>query len=335
MANVLIIEDSQPTANAQAYRLWESGHTVAFAHTGKEALACFGANRYDVVLLDYDLPDTTGLELYRALQKIDPRTAVVMVTGRGDERLAAQILKEGAKDYLTKSGSLLEILPGVVDRVLKEQDVQRELAARERDLQWAHDQLEITVARRTKELQTINRRLEQEIDYRRRIELALLETNQDMLAILDSVSDGFVSIAGDFSISYLNRAARQWLAPDLQNGLDTDFFEAFPWATALGLKTKLAGVLKTGRQIVFEAEVNAGPLHGWLELRLYPRPEGVAIQFQVTTQRKIREIQSEKQRQLLSCKLGERTARISGVNRPLQSEIDDRQHAEKHSHSTG
>jgi DNA-binding response OmpR family regulator len=294
MANVLIIEDCTATANAQAYCLWEADHTVAFARNGREAMDNFGAGQYDLVLLDYDLPDTTGLELYRALRKIDSRAAVVMVTGKGDERLAAQILKEGAKDYLTKSGSLMEILPNVVERVLQEQDAESKMAARERDLQEAHAQLERTVARRTQELNQINQRLQQEIEYRRRIEVALLETNQDMMAILDSVSDGFLSIGNDFNITYTNRAARLWLRPGHVDGLGANVFDAFAWAGQPGLEEQLAQVMQGGRQIVFESEVRADPLHEWFELRCFQRPDGVAIQFQVTTTRKKRALEREK-----------------------------------------
>jgi DNA-binding response OmpR family regulator len=293
MANVLIIEDCTATANAQAYCLWQADHTVAFARNGREALDNFGAGQYDLVLLDYDLPDTTGLELYRALRKIDSRAAVVMVTGRGDERLAAQILKEGAKDYLTKSGSLLEILPNVVERVLQEQEAESKMAARERDLQEAHAQLERTVARRTEELDQINQRLQQEIEYRRRIEVALLETNQDMMAILDSVSDGFVSIGTDFGITYTNRAARRWLRPGHLDGLNANLFDAFAWAGHPGLEEQIAQVMQTGRKIVFESQVKSDQLHDWFELRCYPRPHGVSIQFRVTTESKKRALERE------------------------------------------
>ena len=111
MANVMIVEDSQSAAAAQAYSLWEFGHTVTFAYTAQEAKAAFEASNHEVVLLDFDLPDGTGLEVFRTLREVDPNVCVVMVTGKGNERLASQILKEGADDYLTKSNELLGILP--------------------------------------------------------------------------------------------------------------------------------------------------------------------------------------------------------------------------------
>lgn len=328
MANVLIVEDSQPTATAQAYCLWESGHTVAFAGDGATAVAKFGSEPFDIVLLDYDLPDTTGLELYRKLRRIDPDVSAVMVTGRGDERLAAKILKEGAKDYLTKSGGLLEMLPDVVQRVLAERETQRRLAAQEEALRQAHEALEQKVAQRTDELRQINQRLEQEIDYRRRVEVALLQSNQDMLTLLESVSDGFVAVDKDGRVTYTNRAAGEWLTTPLDEALDQSFSNAFPWAADTGLDAILQSVAATGVPQTCEFEVNHNHLHDWLELHLFPRPEGVAIQMRSTTQAKTRALRRNKQRRLLSRQVQDRTAELAAANRKLQNEIDDRLQAE-------
>ena len=119
MANILIVEDSKSAAAAHAYSLWEFGHTVTFAYSAKEAVEAFQGTRHEVVLLDFDLPDGTGLEVFRALRQVDPGVSVVMVTGKGSERVAGQILKEGAREYLTKCPELWAVLPEVVHRVLQ------------------------------------------------------------------------------------------------------------------------------------------------------------------------------------------------------------------------
>ncbi len=286
MANVLIVEDSQPAADAQAHSLWASGHTVEFAGNGKTALEQFQAQHFDVILLDYDLPDTTGLALYHRLREIDKEVSVVMITGRGDERLAARILKEGAKDYLTKSNGLLEILPEVVQRVVNDREIQKQLVEQEKALKRAHEELEQKVARRTAELKQANQRLEQEIDYRRRVEKVLLQTNRDMLVILDSVNDGFVSLDGAGRISYINRAAREWLAPECPDPINKTFHDAFPWADGTGLEEKAAQTATLGKGCTFDIEVDSDRLKGILECRIYPRSQGVTVQLQFAGQRK-------------------------------------------------
>jgi len=286
MANVLIVEDSQPAANAQAHSLWASGHTVEFAGNGKTALEQFQAQHFDVILLDYDLPDTTGLALYHRLRHIDKNVSVVMITGRGDERLAARILKEGAKDYLTKSNGLLEVLPEVVQRVVNDRKIQKQLAEQEEALRRAHEELEQKVARRTAELKQANQRLEQEIDYRRRVEKVLLQTNRDMLFILDNVNDGFVSLDGTGRISYINRAAREWLTPECPDPINSAFPDAFPWAEGTGLEEKVIQTTTLGKGCTFDIRVDSDRLKDIVECRLYPRPHGVTVHLQIAGQSK-------------------------------------------------
>ncbi len=162
MAHVLIVEDSKSVATAHAYSLWELGHTVTFAYSAREARDYFLTTHHDVVLLDFDLPDGTGLEVFRTLQQVDPTVCVIMVTGKGNECLAAQILKEGAKDYLTKSSELMNLLPEVVDRVLKERAIQLQLQIKEQEITEAHGALE----QKVKELAATNEQLQVEIDKR-------------------------------------------------------------------------------------------------------------------------------------------------------------------------
>lgn len=159
MANVMIVEDSQSAAAAHAYSLWEYGHTVTFAYSAREAREAFESCQHDVVLLDFDLPDGTGLEVFRALRQVDPGVCVVMVTGKGNECVASQILKEGAKDYLTKSSELLSILPEVVDRVLREKETVHQLGERDQALKEARNALQ----HNADELAEVRAKLEHEI----------------------------------------------------------------------------------------------------------------------------------------------------------------------------
>jgi PleD family two-component response regulator len=89
---------------------------------------------------------------------VDPAVSVVMVTGKGNERLAAQILKEGAREYLTKSAELWAILPEVVHRVIQERQMQRQLAEHAQALRLAHSAMRQKVA----EIAELNAKLQQE-----------------------------------------------------------------------------------------------------------------------------------------------------------------------------
>lgn len=183
MANVLIVEDAQSVAVAHAYSLWEFGHTISFAYNAREAGMQFRQTRHEVVLLDFDLPDGTGLEVFRALRKLDPEVCVIMVTGKGDERLAAQILKEGADDYLTKSSDVFVKIPEAVDRVLKERATRLELIEKEKALQDAH----VALTEKVNLLAQTNDQLQHEIAERIRTEEALKQSNDKLKNALEEL----------------------------------------------------------------------------------------------------------------------------------------------------
>jgi DNA-binding response OmpR family regulator len=100
--------------------------------TGADALAVEEA--FDIILLDHQLPDTTGLEVLASLRSREGRPSVILITGNGDESLAASALRQGADDYLVKDQSLPTLLPQVLERVRRTRALRHALAAAEEDL---------------------------------------------------------------------------------------------------------------------------------------------------------------------------------------------------------
>ena len=111
------------------------------AGTGREALEAAG--EADIILLDHNLPDTTGLELIPSLRARPNRPAVILVTAFGSEALAADALRHGADDYLIKNQALSELLPEVLERVRRMRALREALAAAERDLVHAERRVAI------------------------------------------------------------------------------------------------------------------------------------------------------------------------------------------------
>ena len=74
--------------------------------TAEKALVELGRNAYDLVLLDYNLPDADGLSCWPrfAACPAAQQPAVIMLTASGNEAIAVEAMKRGAKDYLTKAG---------------------------------------------------------------------------------------------------------------------------------------------------------------------------------------------------------------------------------------
>jgi len=129
---VLIVDDDADHAQLATEYLRLSGdYAVTVASALEQMWAQLAAGDYDVVLLDYNLPDGNGLDALPKMAHRGYQLPVVMVTGRGDERVAAQAIQRGAVDYLVKRGDYLRMLAPLVDKAVRthqlQQSVQRSL----------------------------------------------------------------------------------------------------------------------------------------------------------------------------------------------------------------
>lgn len=133
--NILLIEDDIGLVELITGKLEESGSSVISAATGAQALAELKKARPDMILLDYSLPDVNGKELIELLnQQQVPSPPFIITTGRGDERIAVDMMKLGAIDYLIKDKLFLEKLPEVVKRGIKEIERDGKLKQAEEEL---------------------------------------------------------------------------------------------------------------------------------------------------------------------------------------------------------
>lgn len=111
----LVVDDSAPVRTQLVEHLAQLGMPADQASSATEAAALLGAQTPDVVLLDWTLPDTSGLEFLRWLRS-DARhqhTPVIMLTGEGELPFVTEALDAGANEYLHKpfdAQSLLEKL---------------------------------------------------------------------------------------------------------------------------------------------------------------------------------------------------------------------------------
>jgi len=106
---ILIVEDEPTLAKNMGRYLRNSGFDVKISFTGATAMSQLERYKPDIVLLDYRLPDTDGLELLGRMQVVDRRIRVIMITGEGNIQLAVQAIKAGADDYLEKPVVLKEL----------------------------------------------------------------------------------------------------------------------------------------------------------------------------------------------------------------------------------
>jgi DNA-binding response OmpR family regulator len=109
VADILVVEDDDRIARSLVGGLELSGHTVARAATGAQALAEARTGAADLVLLDLGLPDVDGFALCRTLRQRLPTSVIVVLTAQVDEMDVVAGLESGADDYLTKPFRMTEL----------------------------------------------------------------------------------------------------------------------------------------------------------------------------------------------------------------------------------
>ena len=109
-ATVLIIDDSNELRSLLESLLPYSGYQAISACTGQEGLSLALTMHPDVILLDLELPDTTGLQVLEALNRHRLTIPTIMITGYGSEGVAARALRLGALSYLIKPFTSEEVL---------------------------------------------------------------------------------------------------------------------------------------------------------------------------------------------------------------------------------
>jgi DNA-binding NtrC family response regulator len=99
---VLVIEDHEDSAQWLRVLLTQHGYDVAVAHDGTEGRKQREQWTPDLVLLDVRLPDTDGVELFRALRQAQPDLEAIVMTGHGSVPGAVKAIQAGALNYVEK-----------------------------------------------------------------------------------------------------------------------------------------------------------------------------------------------------------------------------------------
>ncbi|TLZ46048.1 MAG: response regulator [Methanobacteriota archaeon] len=99
---VLVAEDD-PTLREEVVELLRtSGHDVQAVSDGDEAVRLLEADKFDLALVDWNMPGRSGGEVLRRAREVRPQTAVIVMTGYGNVDTAVEALRSGAKDFLQK-----------------------------------------------------------------------------------------------------------------------------------------------------------------------------------------------------------------------------------------
>ena len=131
---ILIIGSKKELVVSIRKTLKRYGFEAEYALKGSKGIEMIGAGEYSMILLDFSLPDMTGKELLGELKKEGTDVPFVVITNTGEETVAVEMMKLGARDILVKDDHLLDIIPNVVKRVFEQIRIERRLAETENRL---------------------------------------------------------------------------------------------------------------------------------------------------------------------------------------------------------
>jgi PAS domain S-box-containing protein len=138
-SSILIVDDDEGLRVLMAEALRADGFEVATAGSGADALAWLRTHAPDLMLLDLKMQDVGGQAIVERLKEHRVNVPFLIVTGQGDEKVAVDVMKQGALDYVMTDTGMLDLLPGVVRRAIEAigrdrqlADTQASLAASER-----------------------------------------------------------------------------------------------------------------------------------------------------------------------------------------------------------
>lgn len=128
MKKILIIDDEVNVGLLLSKFLTRNGFEVSTAANGSAGMECLKKDEYDLVLCDFRLEDTDGREMLKSIKSLYPKTGVIIITGYSDIKMAVELIKMGAYDYITKPLYPDEIL-NTITKAIETQYALQEIAA--------------------------------------------------------------------------------------------------------------------------------------------------------------------------------------------------------------
>lgn len=113
---VLIIDDDLDMCTLLCRFLERNGYETDFTYSGKQGVAKYKQEKFDIVLCDYRLGDKDGKSVLMEIKEYDSHAIVLIITGYSDISIAVDVIKKGAYDYITKPlipDEVLNILNGI------------------------------------------------------------------------------------------------------------------------------------------------------------------------------------------------------------------------------
>ncbi|MES2730574.1 MAG: response regulator [Bacteroidota bacterium] len=141
--NILLIDDDDVDRMTVKRALKSSEFTYVLTESTEAASGIHNLkhNQYDCVFLDYLLPGTDGLMLLKEVREAGIKTPIVIITSQGDEKIAVEMMKAGASDYVVKTQINAQSIGQLLRNVLRLQEIEKQRAQTELALKISQSRL--------------------------------------------------------------------------------------------------------------------------------------------------------------------------------------------------
>ncbi|HDR50333.1 MAG TPA: response regulator, partial [Mariniphaga anaerophila] len=122
---IFIVEDNKLYAQVLKKQLIDNHYQVKVFYNGKDCITSLD-EQPDVITLDYTLPDMTGHEVLKEIQKKAPNTHVIIISAQESINTAIELMKDGAYDYIMKAPDTREKLTNIIKNIYNSDQLKQE-----------------------------------------------------------------------------------------------------------------------------------------------------------------------------------------------------------------
>ncbi len=255
--NILVIDDDLLFTESIEDYLTDNEYSVSTAENGTQGLAALEQSLPDVVLVDLNMPDMSGLQVLEVITSRYPEVPTIMISGTGIIQDALEAMKKGAWDFITKPIIDFNVLDHAIgkvqDRVL--------LLQKNREYQ-AH--LEITTA----ELQKTNEKLLIEITDREKAENKIRQREMDYQLLMENSGSAVGYLDKDGRFLLINSLMRKIIGLNREQIVGQHLSSVLPTTMAEKYHRRFLDVLQNEQSTEFEdlEETAMGPQ--WLQINV-------------------------------------------------------------------
>lgn len=152
MKKILIIDDELSVCNMLTKFLTKNGYEAESTISGKQGIQLLKEQHFDLILCDYRLKDFDGLEFFKEIRAVRPDVIVIFITGYVNLKIAVDLIKDGAYQYLAKPLNPDELLVMIEKALSNPEKVKVSSSKRNKDKGAAHEEYVIGTSESSKEL---------------------------------------------------------------------------------------------------------------------------------------------------------------------------------------